>query len=50
MFGIKVAALDETKLFADDDKQDADRGLNKEEEEGHVKVPSRDDKLPNERE
>ncbi len=48
MFGIKVAVLDETELFADDNKQDADKGLNEEKEEGHVEVPSRNDKLPNE--
>lgn len=48
MFGIEVAVLDETELFADDNKQDADKGLNEEKEEGHVEVPSRNDKLPNE--
>lgn len=48
MFHIKVAILDETELFADDNKHDADKGLNEEKEEGHVEVPSRDDKLPDE--
>ena len=49
MFDIKVADLNETKFFANDNKQDADEGLNEEKEEGHVESPSRDDKLPNER-
>ena len=48
MFGIKVAILDETKPFADDNKQNADGRLNEEKEEGHVEATSRDDKLPNE--
>ena len=46
MFHIKVAVLDEAELFADDNKHDADKGLNEEKEEGHVEVPSRHDKLP----
>ena len=46
MFHIKVAVLDEAELFADDNKHDADKGLNEEKEEGHVEVPSRNDKLP----
>jgi hypothetical protein len=46
MFGIKVAVLNKTELFADDNKQNADGGLNEEKEEGHVEAPSRDDKLP----
>jgi len=48
MFDIKVADLDETKFFANDNKQDADERLNEEKEEGHVEAPSRDDKLANE--
>jgi hypothetical protein len=46
VFNIKVTVLDETNFFADDDKQDADGGLNEQEEEGHVEATSRDDKLP----
>lgn len=46
MFGVEVTVLDETELFADDNKQNADGGLNEEKEEGHVEAPSRDDELP----